>query len=503
MARAMLVGLALGVLTLVLAAANFARDPDRVAVDWRLMNEPTPEVEVVRPTRRAIVQRITASGVIEPIDQVDVVPQGTGRVVAVLIAEGDPVQRGQLLARLDDAEVLAQLDALAEQLRRIQEMQRAWDRELFNARREVQRLDAEQVRRPERSESNASDRFPRISVNAVRDDVARADLQARIAQAERALKTSQSQYQEAEALYRAAQRRWDATEIRSPLTGQITALDLRVDQVVGPSLALGGGEASSSAMDPARMGMGGMGGPGGLDALMSTNLMGDSPRQGVATVTETRRLRVRAWVDEADVPLVAPGQSAEIYLPSDPLRAVLGRVERIALIGRPQGDVTAFATRILIDNPSVDSSSLSAGSETLRIGMTATVEIAVRRVDDALVIPVEAVIQRPLEELGLPRSPGLIGDLGATSKAEERVVFVLDGTRASVRFVRLGLSDPGVVEILDGLEAEDRVIVGPFRVLDQLRDGQYAQASTALPTTESKDPLADRGLLNNVRPRSR
>ena len=52
-----------------------------------------------------------------------------------------------------------------------------------------------------------------------------------------------------------------------------------------------------------------------------------------------------------------------------------------------------------------------------------------------------------------------------------KLVFVAEGSLARARPVETGLSDEQRVEILSGLEAEDRVIVGPFRALDELKDG--------------------------------
>jgi HlyD family secretion protein len=43
-----------------------------------------------------------------------------------------------------------------------------------------------------------------------------------------------------------------------------------------------------------------------------------------------------------------------------------------------------------------------------------------------------------------------------------------------------GLSDERRVEILSGLKPEDRVIVGPFRTLDELRDGQPIRETAAV-----------------------
>ena len=71
------------------------------------------------------------------------------------------------------------------------------------------------------------------------------------------------------------------------------------------------------------------------------------------------------------------------------------------------------------------------------------------------------------------RSPG-----ERAREAEARyinIVFVVEGGIARARPVETGLSDERRIEIRSGLQPADRVVVGPFRVLDELKDGQAVQ----------------------------
>jgi HlyD family secretion protein len=120
-------------------------------------------------------------------------------------------------------------------------------------------------------------------------------------------------------------------------------------------------------------------------------------------------------------------------------------------------------------------------SEALRVGMTATVEIEVRRVDGALGVPVQAVVHRQRKDLPDTAEVRAWCERNAHSPGERaregnlhyvKVVFVDQGGVARARPVETGLSDERRVEILSGLGPDDGVIVGPFRTLDELRDGQ-------------------------------
>jgi HlyD family secretion protein len=126
----------------------------------------------------------------------------------------------------------------------------------------------------------------------------------------------------------------------------------------------------------------------------------------------------------------------------------------------------------------------------LRASMTGTVEIEVRRIEDALGVPVQAVVHRQRKDL--PDSPAVRAwaDRHAHSPGEKsrdgrsryiKVVFVLEGKVARARPVETGLGDERRVEILSGLRADERVIIGPFRTLDELKDGQPVKE---LPTLE-------------------
>jgi hypothetical protein len=65
-----------------------------------------------------------------------------------------------------------------------------------------------------------------------------------------------------------------------------------------------------------------------------------------------------------------------------------------------------------------------------------------------------------------------------------QVVFVEENGRASTRIVKTGVSDENRVEILPDpnetkpIKEGDRIIVGPFRVFDKLKDGAAIEQFT-------------------------
>jgi HlyD family secretion protein len=188
------------------------------------------------------------------------------------------------------------------------------------------------------------------------------------------------------------------------------------------------------------------------------------------TVSDMARLRVRAEVDETDVPLVRAGQPTKVFLQADERNPVAGTVDRVAPKGSKKDEVVSFETLV----------NIGTDQPILRPGMSSTVEIEVNRTDRAMSVPVQAVVHRRRKDL--PDTPAVRSwaERNARSpgeKAQEaelryvKIVFVVDGNVARARPVDTGLSDERRIEILSGVGPEERVVIAPFRALDELKDG--------------------------------
>lgn len=70
------------------------------------------EVRVVQPERGPAVQAVYATGTVEPSVNIPIAPRGGGRIVQLLVGEGDRVRRGQVLARLEDADLRRTVEEL-------------------------------------------------------------------------------------------------------------------------------------------------------------------------------------------------------------------------------------------------------------------------------------------------------------------------------------------------------------------------------------------------------
>ncbi len=77
-------------------------------VAWRTL-QPL-EISTISPSRGTAIEAVYATGIVEPEVSADVGNTLAGRVIEVLVNEGDIVQQGQALARMDDAQLARSLE---------------------------------------------------------------------------------------------------------------------------------------------------------------------------------------------------------------------------------------------------------------------------------------------------------------------------------------------------------------------------------------------------------
>lgn len=415
MPRVLLVLLGLIILVACLTAANLRRESSAFHLDWQLVPTPAREVTLEVPSRGPVVETITAPGEVELIEEAEIASQIIGRVVAVGVKEGDRVERGDMLVRLDDTNARARLESTEARIQFLQGSIRQADTDREKSQRDLSRL-------------------VQLSGRGAVTPTEVADARTINDKTEAALIMSRNELAEAEAMRRTALQELEFTVIHAPMPGVVMNLDVEVGEVV---------------------------------IAGTTNL----PGTVLMSVGDPKNLRVRADVDETDVPLVSEGQPARVYLQADPTTSIPGTVELVAPKGKAVTDnVISFETLIRVETE----------AQSMRPAMTSTVEIEVRRADDVLGVPVQAVVHRRRKDL--PDTPAVRswvernthGSRARVREAEARyvkIVFVVEYGVARARPVETGLSDERRVEILAGLGPDEKVITGPFRTLDELKDG--------------------------------
>lgn len=188
----------------------------------------------------------------------------------------------------------------------------------------------------------------------------------------------------------------------------------------------------------------------------------------IATVADLSRAYITTAVDEVDIGSIKPGQKATIIPESYPDREFRGEVQRIHPQAKMEQNVTTFDVTIEVDN--------SEGL--LMAGMNASVEITAGFVENALLIPREALtdmrtIARMVgESAGSSPSEGMrqrseAGEGGVRGGRQNndsqksnpvKMVIVVNNGIEEPRPIELGLSNFEQVEVLSGLSEGDTVL---------------------------------------------
>ena len=424
MIRGILTIFGIGALVAAVVGVNLSREPGRIDLDWRLIHEPAPKILAEPLSHGTIVQTITASGKIESVEEAEIASQIIGRVTEVGYKEGDAVKKGNVLVQIDKTDAQARLDSVRARISRLTSAIDQAESDLQKAKRDA-------------------GLSSKLAGRGFSTPTELADSYTALAKAEAALAMSRNELSESEAMRRSSEEEVQRTSIRAPIDGVVSDLNVDVGEIV---------------------------------IAGTTNL----PGSVLMKVCDMTRMRVRADVDETDVLLVRPGQPARIFPQADQLHPIAGSIDRVAPQGKVKKDeVVSFETLVNLAPSSHGDGDPPVAS--LRPGMSVTVEVEVRRADDAVsACPprpwcIAAARTCPTRPCFAPWAERSVRSPGEKARDAEvrylKVMFVVEGDVARARPIDVGLSDERRVEVRSGVEPDERVIVGPFHALDVLKDG--------------------------------
>ncbi len=384
-------------------------------------------VEVVRDN---FVNKVQATGTLEPQELVDVGAQVTGEIkefgvdlAGNRVDYGSEVKAGQLLARIDDT--IVELD-----------IKRA---EASVAQAKAQILTAKaNISQAEVNKKKADRDLERARKLGVGDALSQMDYDQYLTQAENAaaslesataqLANAEAQLQSANAMLESELRNRDYTRITTPVDGTIVVRQVNVGQTV-------------------------------VSNMSATTLF--------LVARDLRKMQIWASVNEADIAKVHAGQEVRYTVDALPNENFTGVVNKIRPNATMSSNVVTYIVEIDIENP----------ERKLLPYMSANANFIVKEVKDCLMVPEAAFDFRPSREQVDPafadkvRRPGPRPAEGEAAEAPEpaaegepALVWVQKGNRvAPVRVLR-GESDGtrSIVTPLPGetLEAGDKLVTG-------------------------------------------
>lgn len=387
-------------------------------------------VQVQKIERRDLISLVSASGEVKPKRYVNIGSNPSGRIVKLLVKEGDRVKRGQVLARIE-AERYEAGNRQSEAA--VQGAKAELDRVLADM--DVARLafDRNQQMHKERLVSDQS--FDQAQADYKMRQAGVESQRRRIAQLQAQLDSTRDDLLK--------------TTVISPMDGVVTSLPKEEGEVVI-----------------------------GAQSFSPTVIM---------TVADLSVMECEIMVDETDIRHLKLGQPAEVRVDALEGIRIQGEVTEIGssavVRGTSQtaGQATAtgntanqakdFKVKITLKDPPAS----------LRPGLNATADIEVARREKALSAPIQAVVVREVDKDGKVVDPDAVKpadgpqgdtvvDTGRRKVEEKDGVFVVVGRKTvAFRPVETGIMGDTDVEIVDGLKEGEEIVSGSYKTLRTLK----------------------------------
>lgn len=379
-----------------------------------------------------ITEKVSASGMIQPIVEVKISPEVSAEIIELNIEEGDSVTVGNVLVKLKPDNLKSVLDRTRAALNQQRANLADAEARLASAKASFKRSELEYKRQKQLHGSKAISNAD-MELAEANFKIAEQDLTS----AEKNVEAAEYVVQSALASVKEANENLMFTTITAPMDGIVSKLDVeKGERVVGTSQMAG------------------------------TEMM---------RIADLNNMEVRVDVNENDIVRVAVGNEAEIDVDAYSYldKKFKGQVTAIANTANAKASpdaVTEFEVRIRILNSSYQDL-LASNKVPFRPGMTASVDIVTNTKRGVLSVPLGAVTTR------VPQSEDDEEDDKSKRKRDEdlkEVVFVDKDGVAELRVVKTGISDFDNIEIVEGVSEEDKVVTGPYLAVSKnLEEGDH------------------------------
>ena len=387
------------------------------------------DVRVEAVEARDLVASVDASGKVQPRTMVDLAADITGRIVSLRVREGDLVEKGQLLLRIDPAQYEAAVQRAEASLASVKAQATQTKANLAQARRDLQR--AEEILK-----ANPASITP--------EQMEKFRTQAEITEA--VAEASRHSVDQAIAGLRDAQNNLTKTTIFAPMSGRVTRLNVEEGE---------------------------------------TAIMGTMNRDAATllTISDMSVLETKVRVDETDVARVQIGDSTVVRIDAFPDTTFLGRVVQISnssvrAAGAAADQAVDYEVTIqLVDAPPAT-----------RPDFSATAKIITDSRSKVLAIPIIALTVREHEPLvaDLDAPPVPIGGNSGVEfdKKDVEGVFVVGAdNKVTFRPVKVGIAGEKFFEVLEGLQPGEKIVAGTYQAIRELKDGALVRQIQEPPTT--------------------
>ena len=429
-------------------------------------------VQTGKVQKQNLASVVSASGEIKPKTYANIGANAMGRIVKLHVKEGDRVQKGQLLAQLENVQSLADVNATRASVQAAQTDAVAADAALNTSLADLNRAKSDAVHAKldwDRAQSlyNAA-LIPKQDYDVKKAawesaDAGLAQAQAKVAQAKAQKDSADMHIAQNQANLTRFTDVLEKTTYEAPFEGVITNLPVREGETVVMGIQ-------------------------------------NAPGSTLMTIADMSVITAEVKVDETDIVNVHLGQPADVTIDAIPHKIFHGIVSEIGdnAIVRSTGVATSQATStseeakdfkvvVTLTDPPAD----------LRPGLSSTAKITTATRSNVISIPIQALTVRTQADL-VPKDKdagkGNNNVEAATSapaeaaklKEEVQGVFAIRNKKAVFVPVDTGISGTTDIEVTKGLQEGDEVITGSYKVLRTLKPGTSVKIDNSTPKKEDE-----------------
>jgi HlyD family secretion protein len=430
------------------------------------------KVATGKAVRQDLTSIVNGTGQIKPLTYVNVGATAFGRITHLYVKEGDHVKAGATLATVENiqpqATVAAQEASIAAAHTDITSFlaaEKTAEANIAQAQADLEqkKFDFTRAQALYNDKLIAKQDFDAKKAAYDMSSATLAQRQAALAQARAQTDSQRGHTNQAIASQRANYDALDKTISRAPFNGLVTNVPVREGETVVVGIQNAGGST-------------------------------------IMTLADMSVITAEVKVDETDIVNVTLNQPADVTVDALPGRVFKGHVTEV-------GDQALLRTTGLSTTQSTTGTeeakdfkvvvTLDQASDDLRPGLSATAKITTAHKSNALIIPIQALVQRdPAQEKVLAANGGKLPTGGAATPAGAATrpqlvqgVYVLrkDRKKNRVQFVPIttGITGSTDIEVLGGLKDGDEIVTGRYRVLRGLKSGTSIKVDNTVEVTEA------------------
>lgn len=359
-----------------------------------------------------ITETVPANGKIQPEIEVKISPDVSGEITELTIKEGDWVDKGDLLLRINPEIYAANLDRMKASLN--------------NMKSNLAQQKA-QLKDTELKHNRNTNLFNKKAISSVEYETSQNNYEI----AQLAVEASQYSVKSSEASLKEAQNNLNRTSIYAPISGTISRLNVeKGERVVGTAQMTG------------------------------TELL---------RIADLSYMEVVVDVNENDILRVNLGDYAEVNVDAymkDEFQGVVTEIANSAnLTGTSADQVTNFEVKIRIEKSSYEHLNKSY-TNPFRPGMTASVDIHTEIKKNIKLVSIQAVTTRK-DSSSVDRSVKYNYTKELNEKEAFECVFIHKNGKAIIKSVETGIQDDQNIEIISGLNEGDEVIKAPYSAISK------------------------------------